>query len=253
MAMNEQMHADAIKRRIGQAVSDINTMLVGTIVSVDPVKMKYSVQPIINEYDEIDDVHIEQAIIFECPMMVSKCSSFYIRMPYSIGDVVYLGVNKSPIAEALTSNETKNNRLLGVDSFRVVDAVILGGLLTKSEDLLSDTNKEDFLIQNRKTGCKLVMLNNGGFELVTDYDIHTKSINVNMVATGDVNIKCSNANIESPITKISGNLSVGGNLDVSGAGTIGSVTTSSGVTLDGHTHKYNPGPGAPTPTGPGEG
>jgi hypothetical protein len=231
MAINETMHPEAIKLRIAKASSLIETMFVGTITSVDPVNLKYSVQPATDKYDMYDKKVVKSAVIFECPMMSNKCGSFFIRMPYQVGDMVYVGVCKDPIDESLSSSEPKLPTASGVSQFRQSDGVILGGILSSYEEKLSSSNAKDFLIQNRKNGDKIVMFNGGGIEMTTGTKV----------------------TINSPETDISGNVNIAGNINVVGDGVIGTVTTKAGVTLDGHTHKYNPGPGAPTPTGTGEG
>lgn len=237
MAIGQQITADNIKKRIKDSVSNVETMFIGTITSVDAVNLKYSVQPVLNRYDHIDKKHVESAILFECPMMSSKCGSFYIRLPYAVGDMVYVGVSKESVDEAIHSTSPHNNRLFGVEQFRLIDGVILGGVLSGEEEALSSENTSDFLIQNRKTKDKFVILAGGGIEIVTKTKVF----------------------VDSPETEVSGNLTVNGNITgkqnitINGSGTIGTVTTKKGVTLDGHTHKYNPGPGAPAPTGAGEG
>lgn len=244
MAINEKMHPDAIKRRIEESAKSINTMFVGTIVSVDHVNMNYNVQPILTEFDEIDGSDIVKAILFECPMMLSKSGEFFIRIPYSIGDVVYVGVCKESADESLTSSEPHRNKNNGTTNFRMVDGVILGGLMTLEEQRMPSSNLNDLLIQNRRTGDKMVLVSGGGIEL------NSPSL---------VKVITPKLEILSPETTMSGNLTVTGNitgkanLNITGAGQIGSVTTKAGVTLDGHTHTYNPGPGSPTPTGTGKG
>ncbi|MGL5716973.1 MAG: Gp138 family membrane-puncturing spike protein [Paraclostridium sp.] len=265
--IGERMPADEIKRRINLTYENINTMYVGSIVSVDPVNMNYSVQPVINDYDSVDGEEVVRAIMFECPMMISKSQDFYIRIPYKVGDLVYVGVCKESADESVLSNQPHTNRARGISKFRMVDGIILGGVMMVEEPRLSSSNTNDLLIQNRKTNCKMVMLEGGGFEFITDFDITTKSKNVNMDVAENFNVKCKVANIEasssatikSPTTTVTGNLSVGGgisgagDLSLSGKGTVGAMVTNGGVSLDGHTHTYNPGPNPPTNTSTGKG
>ncbi|MGL5717423.1 MAG: hypothetical protein ACRCX2_30700 [Paraclostridium sp.] len=237
MAIGEVLSADLIKSKIYTAVNTIETMLIGVITSVDHVNLKYGVQPVLNRYDDGDKEFVESAILFECPMMSNKCGSFFIRLPYEVGDMVYVGCSKYSVDEAISDNLTKPNRMYGVQQFRQIDGVILGGILSDSEQRLSSDNTSDLLIQNRKTNDKFVILASGGIELVTK----TKVI------------------VDSPETEVSGNLTVNGNIigksniNIEGSGTIGTVTTKKGTTLDGHTHPYNPGSNPTTSTGAGEG
>ena len=237
MAINETISADAIKAKIAKATDSIETMFVGVITSVDPVKMRYGVRPVLNGYDPVDKVSVDSAVLVECPMMSNKCGLFYIRLPYAIGDMVYVGVCKDSIDESIISSEHKDNYMQGAQKFRQIDGVILGGLLSESEPQLSSENANDFLIQNRQTNDKFVILASGGIEIVTKTKVY----------------------VDSPESEFSGNLLVNGNitglqdLNIAGAGTIGTVTTSKGTTLDGHTHQYNPGDNPQTSTGAGEG
>ncbi|MGL6100845.1 MAG: Gp138 family membrane-puncturing spike protein [Fusobacteriaceae bacterium] len=235
---------DMIKDRITNEVNSIETMFVGIVTSVDEKRMRYSIKPAIGGYDRVTGENIESPNIFECPMMISKSAEFYIRIPYAIGDVVYVGCSKESIDQALSSSVSHENKIKGVRQYRKVDGVILGGLLADDDGTLSGSNPKDLLIQNRKTNDKIVLVSGGGIEL------DSPSL---------VKIKTPKLEILSPETTMSGNLTVTGNitgktnLNITGAGQIGSVTTKAGVTLDTHIHTYNPGPGAPTSTTSGKG
>lgn len=237
MTSRDTLSSEAIKYKIAKAINAIETMFVGVITSVDHVGLRYGVQPVLNRYDEVDKKSIVSAVLVDCPMLSNKCSSFFIRLPYDIGDMVYVGVSKDSIDESIISGEARDNKVLGVSKFRQIDGVILGGVLSEQEQQLPEGNANDFLIQNRKNDDKFVIKADGGIEIVTKTKVTVDSPETDF--TGNLNV--------------AGNVSIVGNIAVEGDGTIGSVTTKAGVTLDGHTHKYNPGPGAPTPTGPGEG
>ncbi|MGL6098308.1 MAG: Gp138 family membrane-puncturing spike protein [Fusobacteriaceae bacterium] len=242
--IGEKLGADIIRKNISKGIDVIETMFVATVISVDEKRMRYSVRPLIKSYDEILEKTIESPNIFECPMMISKSAEFYIRIPYAVGDVVYVGCSKESIDQALSSSVSHENKIKGVRQYRKVDGVILGGLLADDDGTLSSSNSKDLLIQNRKTNDKIVLVSGGGIEL------DSPSL---------VKIITPKLEILSPETTMSGNLTVTGNitgeanLNITGAGQIGSVTTKAGVTLDTHTHAYNPGPGAPTSTTPGKG
>lgn len=243
MAIVENTTTENVKNRISAAIADIETMFVGIIQSVDHINMKYSVQPILNRYDLVERTIIESAVLYQCPMMATKCGGFVIRAPYEVGDVVYVGVCKDSVDQSLVSNTPSDNKLYGVGQFRQIDGVILGGLMCDTEERLSEENTTDMLIQNRKNKDKIVIKADGGIELVTKQKVLVDSpeteVTGNMVVKGNVSVD--------------GNIVGKADINISGSGTIGSVTTANGVTLDGHTHEYNPGPGAPTPTSAGKG
>lgn len=243
MAIKETIGADSVRRNISRAIANIETMFVGIIQSVDVANMRYNVQPILNRYDRVDDIHVESAVLYQCPMMTHKCGSFFLRAPYQIGDVVYVGVCKESIDESLAGSSIKDNKMLGVEGFRQIDGVILGGLVCDTEPRLSSDNANDFVIQNRNNGDKFVIFANGGIELLTKTKVTVDSPETE--CTGNLTVKGN--------VTVDGNITGNSNLNVTGSGTIGSVTTAKGTTLDGHTHQYNPGDNPPTSTGTGEG
>lgn len=240
MGIMQTLPSNVIKEMINRSVDSIETMFVGSIASVDPVNQRYSVQPILDDYDEVEKKSIKSAVLFNCPMMSNKCGGFVIRMPYVVGDTVYVGVSKKSVDEALSGKSNTQNRMAGVSNFRQIDGVILGGLLSASEGGLSSDNPNDLLMQNRKTGDKIVMLEGGGVEIITDSGVKIKGT--------ELSVEFDSINISSPETTITGNLNVQGSLVANGVD-----STKSGISLDTHTHKYNPGPGAPTNTSVGEG
>lgn len=243
MAIKETIGADSVRRKISRAIANIETMFVGIIQSVDAVNMRYNVQPILNKYDYVDEVNIESAVLYQCPMMTHKCGSFFLRAPYQVGDVVYVGVCKESIDESLAGDSIKDNKMLGAEGFRQIDGVILGGLLCDTEPRLSSENVNDFVIQNRNNGDKFVIFANGGIEILTKTKVTVDSPETE--CTGNLTVKGN--------VTVDGNITGNSNLNVTGSGTIGSVTTAKGTTLDGHTHQYNPGSNPPTSTGTGEG
>ncbi|MGL5050164.1 MAG: polymer-forming cytoskeletal protein, partial [Fusobacteriaceae bacterium] len=151
--------------------------------------------------------------------------------------------------------------------------IILGGVLSDEEPRLSSSNTEDLILENRGNGDRIVMTKSGGLELYTSIHVKIDSPTTHITGIlnvdGDINGK-SNLTIDKNIIgkgnlDITGNATVTGNiagkagLSVAGGGTVtgslkgGTIETSKGTTLDGHTHQYNPGPGGPTPTAPGQG
>ncbi|MGL5717662.1 MAG: Gp138 family membrane-puncturing spike protein [Paraclostridium sp.] len=227
-----------IKSHIGS----INTMFIGTITSIDIARQRYGVQPVLMLRGK-DDTFTKRATIAHCPMSFIKTSTFYIRAPYEMGDMVFVGCSKESIDEAVIDGNIKESRSDGVSLFREVDGVILGGVMSDSEPELTSDYANDFIIQNRKNGDLVSIKKSGGIKMITGTKVE----------------------IVSPLTEIQGklhvtedvtmdaNLNVSGNINVAGSGTIGTVQTSKGTTLDDHTHTYNPGSNPPTNTGTGVG
>ncbi|MEG0151549.1 MAG: Gp138 family membrane-puncturing spike protein [Cellulosilyticaceae bacterium] len=232
----------ATLKLVKDSISSINTMFLGTITSVDIARQRYGVQPILMLRGK-DETFTKRAVIAHCPMSFIKTSTFYVRAPYEIGDMVFVGCNKESIDEAVIDGSVKESRADGVSLFREVDGVIIGGVMSDSEPELTSDYANDFIIQNRKNGDLVSIKKDGGVKIVS----------------------ASKVEIVSPMTEIQGklhvtadvtmdaNLNVSGNINVAGSGTIGTVQTSKGTTLDDHTHVYSPGSNPPTNTGTGVG
>ncbi|MGL5049651.1 MAG: Gp138 family membrane-puncturing spike protein, partial [Fusobacteriaceae bacterium] len=166
MAITQYATVDLLKIKTSELLSNMETMFVGFVTSVDGVNMKYSVQPTLKATEASGEI-MDRAILFECPMMTMKCKNFYIRAPYQIGDMVYVGVSKEAIDEAIISSSSRKNRLEGLQNFRMIDGIILGGVLSDEEPRLSSSNTEDLILENRGNGDRIVMTKSGGLELYT--------------------------------------------------------------------------------------
>lgn len=248
MAIANYVTREFLQRKTGELYDSIETMFVGAISSVDSVNMKYNVQPVLND-NETSGEKITRAVLVRCPMMTMKCGDFYIRAPYKVGDMVYVGVCKESIDESIINSSPRNNRHYGSSNFRMIDGVILGGILSDEEPRLSSSNSEDLVLENRINGDKIVMTKSGGLELYTSINVKIDSPTTHV--TGNVQI-------DGELT-VSGNITGESDLLINGAGKIvgalqaGAVKTDKGTTLDGHTHSYNPGPSPPAQTGSGNG
>ncbi len=221
--INRTTTVDDVKRRIKESINKIETMFVGVVTGVDYERNRYGVQPIL-KHTASDGNLIDMPILANCPMCFTKTKDFYIRSPYVIGDVVYVGCSKDSIDESIQSNQPVENRNNGVSKFRLIDGVILGGVMTDEEPVLDSEYTEDFIIQNRQNKDLVVIKKSDGILMKTGVKV----------------------DIDSPITNIKGVLNVDGvtNLkseaNITGATTItnvvnttGMVTTGGGVSITG--------------------
>lgn len=248
MAIANYVTKDFLKQKVNEQFASMETMFIGSIISVDTVNMRYSVQPVLKDSD-IHGSEVDRAILFSCPMMTMKCRDFYIRAPYQVNDMVYVGVSKYSVDESIINSSSRTNRVNGVRNFRMIDGIILGGVLSDEEPRLSSSNSEDLILENRGNGDRIVMTKSGGLELYTSINVKIDSPTTHV--TGNVQI-------DGELT-VSGNITGESDLLINGAGKIvgalqaGAVKTDKGTTLDGHTHSYNPGPSPPAQTGSGNG
>jgi len=216
-----------VKYLISKSISKINTMFIGVISNANHESGRYDVQPILKE-ETIDGSYVDKAILVRCPMCFTKTKNFYIRAPYEIGDVVYVGCSKTSIDYALSDNTTKQNKEDYQFPFREIDGIILGGVMTSSESSMSSENTEDFIIQNRNNGDTVILQKSGGATIKTSSQITLDTPVTNI--TGDVNI--------SGKTTMSGELTVNSSITASSGITGQTVTNGNGIDIGTHTHEY---------------
>jgi hypothetical protein len=206
---------ETTERLISKKVRSIETMFVARIERFDHVNGKADITPITkleNSYGEL----IDKSMIIECPVLTAKTSNFYIRFPYEVGDLIYVGCSKEALDNLLITGETVEDTLSSMPRFRMSDAVVLGGLFHSQETKMLNTNKSDLVVVNRNTGESIKMKKDGGMEISLNSDL----------------------NITAPNTIINTELSVNGNVNISGTTTSGEVVTEAGIDLNTHTHKY---------------
>ena len=215
---------------IKMEINNINTSFLAVIESYDVVTGRATIHPKI-KYQDNNGEYVEYASIVECPVASFKCGSFYLRCPYVAGDVVIVVCSQDALDDLLIASSTTISELDGVAKHRMQDAIIIGGVFVEDEKLMNNNYPDDFIIQNRDNNDVVVIKKTGGVEINTtsELKINAGSV-VNITApvsniTGDVNIK--------------GNVVVTGNHTTSGAVVGGTVGTSGGIDLDTHTHQYN--------------
>lgn len=229
-----------VQYMIDSEISKINTMFVGIVSGVDYSRNRYDVQPIIKT-KAINDEYIDKALIIKCPMSFTKTKSFYIRAPYEVGDIVYIGCNKESVDVALTGSVTLANTEEYRYLFREMDGVILGGVMNDIEPELSSDNLSDFIIQNRDNNDVIILQKTGGAKIKTSSQITLDTPVTNI--TGDVNIEGA--------THIKGATAIDSSLNVQSSITGATVTNGSGIDIGTHVHEYI-SPSGPKKTGVGE-
>lgn len=229
-----------INEIIKKSINDINTMFPAIVDSYNVETGLITVLPKSRMLDN-DGNYIERALLFECPTSYIKAQSFYLRIPYQKGDIVYVGCSQESLDNLLIDSNTVANSLDGVSKFRLTDAVVIGGLMTSNEKLMTKEFGKDFVIQNRKNDDIIVLKEDGGVyvKTATKFQIDANDVVINSkTMTMNVDDTTTNGNT------ITDNVSI---MNVSGDATIGTVTSGKGISLDNHTHQYT----APShPSGP---
>lgn len=229
--INRRYSSYAVDASIEYSISVINTMFVGVVLNVDVSARRYSVKPVLNNSSEDGSV-VEQAIIVDCPFSFQVNSSYVEGSSFSIGDYVYVGVSKDSIDISLNDNANKNIDDNKMPCFRVVDGVILNGIMKEGQSF--DFLKEgEYIIHSRKNGSYLVFRSSGDIEVFTSTNVNVKA-NAVKVEASVVDVIATTVTIDAPNTTITGNTNIGGVLTVTGASMLSSVSASQGMQASGN-------------------
>lgn len=227
----------------------INTMFVAKVESVDLANNRANITPILKECD-IYGTQIAHPIISNVPIMSSNTGKFNIRIPFGVGDLVYVGCNKYHIDFSLENKEVKDNNLYGTSPFGMSNAVILGGIMSDVDTRLDIENPNSLTIQHKASKAKIEVNEDGSIDIKNGNNI------IEMDKDGKVSIKSTDVSIESTGTmelKASSSIVVDApNFKVDNAGTVTAQLDFKGPkrTLETHEHTYINAGGTPTPTTP---
>lgn len=200
----QQNSAQALTK-INDAIGRIETTLIAQIILIDIANQLYTVQPILDAVDRTGTA-IKRATIISCPFSHCITSNFGISNPFSIGDYVLVNICKESVEVALDTSQNTSYQHNAINKFRLVDGVIVGGLLRSGESVATN-NLNNLVIYSRTGNSKITLTKTG--EVIIDADKIT----------------------------INGNTTINGNLDISGTSTA-SDHISDGISGNSHTHPY---------------
>lgn len=215
--MDRGVSLKVVKKLIGNSINNINTMFPAIVEDYNVETGKITITPKLKMLDNNGN-YIDRAFLFECPTSFIKAHSFYVRVPYKKGDIVFVGCSQDALDNLLIDNLTNVSVLEGVQRFRLTDAIVIGGLMIDNENKMTSENKDDFIIQNRLNNDIIILKENGGVQIKTGTTFQVDAKNVIMNA--------ESVQINTPTANVSGNF------------TGGQVNTSAGISLDNHTHSY---------------
>lgn len=193
-------HTDDVRKMMRQAISDIHTAIVGTIISFNAANCIASVKPAL-QYHVADGRIIDYPVITGVPVFMPRAGNAQITYPVKAGDSCLLVFSERSLDEWIGKGDADNHDPRQYD---LTDAMAFVGMCPAQS--ISDTNVE--LIN----GSTLVSVAPDG--------------NVNI--TGNVNIS-GNVNI-------TGNLTTSGTSKMSGSIACDSDITAGNISVQGHTH-----------------
>ncbi len=205
---NIKLNEELVKSKLKQ-----QTMYVAQIISVDTVNNKANILPVLMDGDIYGNM-LPHPIIASVPIMSMKTKIFNIQIPYSVGDLVYVGCSKYSVDMQLESGAVSvPNTRFGARPFTMSNSVILGGLMSEVEPKLDATMPTNLILQNRINGAKIEIMPTGVINIQNGTSV------ISMDATGKVTMTSPSVSITST-----------GNIDLSA--TAGITMTSPNVTLD---------------------
>ena len=202
-----------IKNMIDDSLNELHTSLACKITSINHSAGTCTVQPLAKR--ELCQQRIDYPPLIDVRLDFLKFGGWSFQIPRKVGDIVWVG-----FSETALSDETSLER------FSLNEPYIIGSCEKGFED-----NSEDIILQG--AGTRIEIKGNGDITILAGSNETTITSNVTL----------------------NGNLTINGNTTQTGTVTInGSIgasgdVTGKGISLDKHTHKYNPGDNAPTSTG----
>nr|DAO52020.1 MAG TPA: baseplate protein [Caudoviricetes sp.] len=203
---------EVIKSMIDDSLNELHTSLACKITSINHSAGTCTVQPLAKR--ELCQQKIDYPPLIDVRLDFLKFGGWSFQIPRQVGDIVWVG-----FSETALSDETSLER------FSLNEPYIIGSCEKGFED-----NSEDIILQG--AGTRIEIKGNGDITILSGSNETTITSNVTL-----------NGNLT-----INGNTTQTGTVTVNGSiGASGDVT-GKGISLDKHTHNYNPGDNAPTST-----
>ena len=276
-----QEYTQAMKDLIADKIRDIHTVIPGKIVSFDPDKCEASIQPLA-KYKKPNGSMMDFPQLNEVPILFPQSAGQTATIVYPVrpDDYCLVFVSEQTLDTWRTDAES------GIDlRFDLSNAVAVVGLFVKPNPLVKEACGDNSLIIEkdgervrlkkgetyvRDTAGQSITLTPNAVTVIANNVVVKASGNASIQAGGDASVEAGgnaavkasgNAGIQAgggvSITApgamtITGNVAITGNMSATGDLTATGDVTAGSISLKGHTHKYNPGPGSSTPTAPPE-
>ena len=203
---------EVIKNMIDDSLNELHTSLACKITSINHSAGTCTVQPLAKR--ELCQQKIDYPPLIDVRLDFLKFGGWSFQIPRKVGDIVWVG-----FSETALSDETSLER------FSLNEPYIIGSCENGFE-----ANSDDIILQG--AGTRIEIKGNGDITILAGSNETTITSNVTL-----------NGNLT-----INGNTTQTGTVTVNGSiGASGDVT-GKGISLDKHTHNYNPGDNAPTST-----
>ena len=202
-----------IKNMIDDSLNELHTSLACKITSINHSAGTCTVQPLAKR--ELCQQKIDYPPLIDVRLDFLKFGKWSFQIPRQVGDIVWVG-----FSETALSDETSLER------FSLNEPYIIGSCENGFE-----ANSDDIILQG--SGTRIEIKGNGDITILAGSNETTITSNVTL--NGNLTINGNTTQI--------GTVTVNGSIGASGD------VTGKGISLDKHTHNYNPGDNAPTSTG----
>lgn len=211
-----------IKSLIKKDREQIHTFALGVIESFNAESMRAEVKLLENVF--FNGKYYKSPMIVDCLVQFPKTKTFYIRVPYEVGDKVVVAFCESNISEIMIGGEATNQTFTRKHSMD--DLVVIGGWISENETKTTSDNIKDIVIVNTQHNSKISF---------------TKDNDINITNVANINVECQTANLQANNTNITSTTTINGTLNVSESITTPSVIAGNSLTVGGtemksHTH-----------------
>jgi hypothetical protein len=245
-------------------IYDANTCYPAKVISFDPVRQVVSARVAVEEYyRSLTNEYLKQPapVLVDVPVMISQGGGWDITFPIKEGDDCLLLFSQKGYDHWLYDGKMETGLDNGVPTsdhyrhFDIRDAIAIVGIRPIPR-AIQNYNNDGMELRNEARSQRITFHSNGDVEINTTANVNVHCAEANVNASSKAVVTTPDMTIDSPITKLTGNLNVSGTINVEGVG--GSGTSSitgllnvsedvvgGGVSLKSHKH-MNRGLNAPT-------
>ncbi len=225
---------------IHEILTGLHTALLCRIEEYDPVAMRATLQPLVQElaHRERDDPEwVTPSLIYKAAVACMRAGPYVIRPPYQVGDMVIAVVSERSTDLALETDDIAEQ--VGMRQHSRTDAVVVGGMTPEPRQLPTE-HGQDLLIARHDNGTlqtrvvlsgydvTVVTTDGGDIALESDGDISlTADGDISITAEGAVSIAAGGA----VSVAAGGNVSVATDLAYTVTCQSGSIAADDGFTI----------------------
>lgn len=182
--------AQVLKDAIRASLLGVNTAIPAKVTSVDVAGGKCDAQPVIRRKFASGEV-VELPVITNIPIAQLRAGKAFVSVPLHVGDYVLLIFSQRSIDLWLTSGgsvDPKDPR-----SHALSDAIAYPGVYPFS-DPPTGASAEDLIVKNDQ--ATITVKPSGEVKIEAPLKVEIITGDVDIQASGDVNVQCSNATVQ---------------------------------------------------------